>query len=44
MTTRKPKRRPIHARDLADLQTLLDEAAQRDAAGTETTPTPAKEK
>jgi hypothetical protein len=39
MTTRKPRRRPVQAKDLADLQTLLDAAARRDTADTNTTPT-----
>jgi hypothetical protein len=36
MTTKKP-RRPVQSSDLADLQTIMDQAAQRDAA--ENTPT-----
>jgi hypothetical protein len=41
MTARKPKRRPIQAKDLADLQQIMDQAAARDAAEK---PTPTKEK
>jgi hypothetical protein len=29
--TKKPRRRPIQARDLADLQELMDRAQRRDA-------------
>lgn len=39
--TKKPKRRPVRSSDLADLQQIMDRAAERDAA--ENT-TPTKEK
>jgi hypothetical protein len=37
MTTKKTRRRPVRSADLADLQELMDRAAQRDAAETNTT-------
>jgi hypothetical protein len=44
MTMRKPKRRPIRADTLLELQQLLDRANARDAADTETHPTAKTEK
>jgi hypothetical protein len=38
--TKKPRRRPVQSRDLADLQELMDRAQQRDA---DENPTPKTE-